>query len=66
MGIVALYITTSVIFAIFTVLTWKYVRGETGSRYADIAFRIIMTGLSALNTIICAVMAIMEWWKLRQ
>lgn len=62
--IFALYVTASAIFAIFTVLIWKYAEGGTGSRYADIAFRIVMTGLFVLMTLICIVSAIMEWMKL--
>ncbi|OGJ60249.1 hypothetical protein A2635_00645 [Candidatus Peribacteria bacterium RIFCSPHIGHO2_01_FULL_51_9] len=61
---VALYLAASAIFAVFTVLTWKYVRGETGSRYADIAFHIVMTSLFGLSTLICAMCAIIEWLKL--
>ena len=60
---VVLYVAASIIFAIFTMLTWKHVRGETGSHGADIAFRIVMIALSALNTFICVVMAIIEWMK---
>lgn len=59
----ALYVTASAIFAIFTVLMWKYAEGGTGSRHADIAFRIVMTGLFALSTLVCIVSAVMEWMK---
>ena len=63
MGMLILYVTTSVIFAIFTVLMWKHAHAKTGSRSIDLVFRIVMTGLFGLSTLICAGVAIVEWLK---